>query len=49
MLPLKVRYGAELVEALLLVSQRVAPTALESVQFGFRHPVLEDALEAILR
>ena len=48
LLPLKLRFGGELVETLLLVSQRVAPTRLEAVSFPFRHPVLEPALEAIL-
>ncbi len=49
LLPLKLRYGAELVETLLLGSQRVAPNRLEAVSFSFRYPVLEPALEAILR
>jgi uncharacterized protein (TIGR01777 family) len=47
--PLKLRYGAELVETLLLVSQRVQPVALEANGFSFRYPVLEPALEAMLR
>jgi uncharacterized protein len=49
MLPLKLRYGPELVETLLLVSQRVLPSELEANGFGFCFPVLEPALEAILR
>lgn len=49
MLPLRLRYGAELVETLLLVSQRVLPAKLEAHGFAFRHPVLEPALDAILR
>jgi uncharacterized protein (TIGR01777 family) len=49
MLPLKVRYGAELVESLLLVSQRVLPNELEANGFGFTYPVLDAAFEAILR
>lgn len=49
MLPLRVRYGAELVNTLLLVSQRVSPSALETNGFAFRYPVLEPALDAILR
>ncbi len=49
MLPLKLRYGPELVETLLLVSQRVLPAELEANGFGFRYPVLEPALEMILR
>jgi uncharacterized protein (TIGR01777 family) len=49
LLPLKLRYGGELVDSLLLVSQRVSPTRLEAVSFPFRYPVLEPALESILR
>jgi uncharacterized protein len=49
LLPLKVRYGGELVKTLLLVSQRVEPAALEDAGFAFRYPVLEPALDAILR
>ncbi len=45
--PLKARYGAELVEALLLHSQRVMPTRLESTGFAFRHSTLESALNAL--
>ena len=48
MLPLKVRFGRELVESLLLASQRVIPARLEAIGFPFRYPVLEPALEAIL-
>jgi uncharacterized protein len=49
MFPLKIRYGGELVDALLLAGQRVAPTRLEAILFPFRFPVLQPALEAILR
>jgi len=49
MLPLKLRFGSELVEALLLSGQRATPTKLEAVGFRFEYPVLEPALEAILR
>jgi uncharacterized protein len=49
MLPLKLRYGGELVDTLLLGSDRVSPTRLEAVSFPFRHPVLEPALESILQ
>jgi len=45
---LKLRYGGELVDALLLASQRVEPARLASISFGFRHPVLTPALEAVL-
>jgi uncharacterized protein (TIGR01777 family) len=46
---LKARYGAELVETLLLVSQRVVPSRLEAAGYKFHYPVLEPALEAVLR
>ncbi len=49
MLPLKLRYGGELVDSLLLAGQRVMPTRLEAILFPFRHPVLAPALEAVLR
>lgn len=49
LLPLKLRYGGELVETLLLYSQRVEPRRLQDAAFTFRYPVLEPALEAILR
>ncbi|QGG95878.1 TIGR01777 family oxidoreductase [Actinomarinicola tropica] len=41
-------YGRELVESLLLVSQRVAPSVLEADGFEFRHRDLEPALRAVL-
>ena len=49
LLPLKLRYGAELVETLLLVSQRVVPTQLETAGYRFAFPSLEDALRAAIR
>jgi uncharacterized protein len=49
MLPLKLRYGGELVDTLLLGSDRVSPTRLEAVSFPFCYPVLEPALESILQ
>jgi uncharacterized protein (TIGR01777 family) len=49
MLPLKLRYGSELVDSLLLASQRVLPARLAALDFPFRYPVLVPALEAILR
>jgi uncharacterized protein len=49
MFPLKLRYGSELVESLLLASQRVMPARLGALAFPFRYPVLTPALEAILR
>lgn len=48
LLPLKLRYGAELVEALLLYSQRVLPARLEASGFAFEYPTLEVALRAVL-
>ena len=47
LLPLKLRFGAELVETLLLASQRVVPAQLEAAGFTFTYPVLEPALDAI--
>ena len=41
-------YGRELVESLLLVSQRVQPNALVGSGFVFAHPELEPALRAVL-
>jgi uncharacterized protein (TIGR01777 family) len=48
LLPLKLRYGAELVETLLLVSQRVAPTKLEATGYEFACRSLDDAFASIL-
>ncbi|MGY6499730.1 MAG: TIGR01777 family oxidoreductase [Acidimicrobiales bacterium] len=41
-------YGRELVESLLLVSQRVSPTVLTTSGYEFRHRTLEPALRDIL-
>jgi uncharacterized protein (TIGR01777 family) len=49
LLPLKLAYGSELVELLLLASQRVTPTRLEQSGYTFRHPTLEAGLRAVLR
>jgi len=49
MLPLKLRYGTELVETLLLVSQRVAPAQLQAAGYQFSFASLEDALRAAIR
>jgi uncharacterized protein (TIGR01777 family) len=46
--PLKVRYGAELVEHLLVEGQRVLPAQLEATGYAFRHPTLAAAFDAIL-
>ncbi len=48
MLPLKLRYGGELVEALLLGSQRVSPAALEASGYEFATPTLAPALRSVL-
>lgn len=48
LLPLKIRYGSELVQSLLLDGQRVLPAKLEEVQFDFGHTELEPALRALL-
>ncbi len=44
----KIMLGGELVESLLLSSQRVLPTALQRSAYEFRHPTLEAALRALL-
>jgi uncharacterized protein (TIGR01777 family) len=49
LLPLKLRYGTELVETLLVAGQRVLPAALEAAGFTFVYPDLEPALAGILR
>ena len=46
--PLKVRYGGELVTALMLDGQRVLPEKLLGTGFAFAHPDLESALRAML-
>ena len=48
MLPLKVVYGGELVQHLLLDGQRVFPEKLLASGFTFAHPELETALRAVL-
>ena len=48
MLPLKLRFGAELVESLLLVSQRVEPAQLVACGFEFTCSSLDTALRAML-
>jgi uncharacterized protein (TIGR01777 family) len=45
---LKAQYGAEMVETLVLQSQRVSSAELESLGFRFRYPVLHPALEHVL-
>jgi uncharacterized protein (TIGR01777 family) len=48
LLPLKVRLGSELVESLLLTSQRISPAKLEATGYEFQYPELHAALTAIL-
>ena len=46
--PLRAIYGGELVEHMVLASQRAVPKALEERGFQFRHPTLDAALHAVL-
>jgi uncharacterized protein (TIGR01777 family) len=46
LLPLRARYGSELVPHLLVEGQRVLPKRLEATGYAFEHPTLEDALRA---
>lgn len=48
LLPLRLVYGRELVSQVLLWSERVAPEVLTASGFTFRHPMLEDALRAVV-
>jgi hypothetical protein len=48
LLPLKARFGTELVEHLLLASQRVLPARLEADGYRFTHTELEGALRDLL-
>ena len=48
LLPLRARYGSELVQHLLVEGQRVLPKRLEATGYAFDHPTLEDALRAIV-
>ena len=49
LLPLKIRFGAELVESLLMVSQRVEPTRLMATGYEFSCASLDAALHTILQ
>jgi uncharacterized protein len=46
LLPLRARYGSELVQHLLVEGQRVLPRRLEATGYRFAHLTLEDALRA---
>jgi len=46
LLPLRARYGSELVQHLLVEGQRVLPKRLQATGYAFEHPTLEDALRA---
>ena len=46
--PLKVIYGSELVERVLVEGQRVLPAALEADGYGFRHRTIDEAFAAVL-
>ncbi len=48
MLPLKLRFGPELVQSLLLDGQRVLPARLQAAGYEFRAPDLEGALRSLL-
>jgi uncharacterized protein (TIGR01777 family) len=48
LLPLKLRFGGELVESLLLFSQRVTPAQLESTGYQFTCSSLDAALRVVL-
>jgi NAD dependent epimerase/dehydratase family enzyme len=46
--PLKLVYGRELVQHLLVEGQRVVPRALEAAGFAFAYPTIDGALGAVL-
>jgi uncharacterized protein len=48
LLPLRMRYGSELVEHLLVEGQRVLPKRLEETGYRFVHHTLEEALHAVV-
>jgi uncharacterized protein len=48
LLPLRARYGSELVQHLLVEGQRVLPKRLEATGYAFEHSTLEDALRAVV-
>lgn len=48
LLPLKMRYGAELIQHLLVEGQRALPKRLQETGYQFAHPTLEEALRAVV-
>lgn len=46
--PLKLKFGSELVQSLLVDGQRVLPARLESSGYAFRHTTLESALRDLV-
>ena len=46
--PLKVIYGSELVERVLVEGQRVVPAALEADGYTFRQRTIDEAFAAVL-
>lgn len=46
--PLKLKYGSELVQELMLSSHRVEPRALLAAGFVFKHPTLREALADVV-
>jgi NAD dependent epimerase/dehydratase family enzyme len=46
--PLKVVYGPELVQRVLVEGQRVLPAGLEASGYRFRHPTIAEAFDAAL-
>ncbi len=49
LLPLKLKFGAELVETLLMASQRLTPAALQAAGYQFGFETLDAALRAVIR
>ena len=48
LLPVKLKFGSELIDALLLGSQRVYPRALQKAGFEFKHKTLKEALADVV-
>ena len=47
--PLRLAYGREFVEEVLLTSARAQPSKLQEADYRFRHERVEDALTYLLR